>query len=321
MELCKLPEVACETTMGPIEDFDFDAAILFSDLLFPLESMGMGLTYGDGGPRLGWHLRSLADLNRLRGGAAQVQTLEFQADALRKIRTVLPGSKGLLGFVGGPLTLFCYAVEGSHKGSLDSARAGLTDGRFEGFFKHLFDLLVGNILLQAKAGCDVVAVMDTCAGEFDPQVYRTSVVPALKRVLEKVRELMPEISILYYSKGTGPEHWKALEGLPIDGLGIDWNHDLAEVLEQWGTRYAIQGNIDPHWLFLEPEVFRARVSAVFEKVKALPAHYRQGWICGLGHGVLPKTPESNVRLFVELQREFFPEEPEAAPVQEGGASA
>jgi uroporphyrinogen decarboxylase len=88
-------------------------------------------------------------------------------------------------------------------------------------------------------------------------------------------------------------------------LGIDWNHEIAQVLTDWGSTYAIQGNIDPSWLFLEPAELERRLRKIFLEVKALPSEARKGWICGLGHGVLPKTPESNVRLFLSLQKEIF----------------
>lgn len=305
MDICKRPEIACEATMGPIRDFDFDAAILFSDLLFPLETMGMGLTYTDTGPQLGWHLNQVSDLKKLKGGGQLVETLAFQGQALNLIRKELSPDKGLLGFVGGPLTLFCYAVEGSHKGDLKSSRQGLKDGRFEGFFEKLLDLLAENMVLQAQAGADVVAVLDTCAGEFDPLLYKTDVVPYLDILFKKFKEKAPQTPIVYYSKGTGPEHWKALRGLPISGLGIDWHHDIAKVLTDWSGEYVIQGNIDPSWLFLEPAELELRLRKIFHAVKALPAEMRKGWVCGLGHGVLPKTPEQNVRLFLALQKEIF----------------
>jgi uroporphyrinogen decarboxylase len=305
IDLCKKPEVACEATMGPIRDFDFDAAILFSDLLFPLESMGMGLRY-DEGPKLDWHLKELADLKKLRSGAELAQELDFQAQALRLIRKELPLDKGLIGFVGGPLTLFCYAVDGSHKGGLASSRAGITDGRWDGFFEKLVDLLVGNLLLQARAGADVIAMMDTCAGDFDPQTYRDHIVPKIKIVLEKFKK-ESSMPILYYSKMTHEEHWKSLVDLPIEGLGVDWNPNLAEVLRKWGKKWAIQGNVDPHWLFLESEELEKRLRVVFEEVKQVPLEFRKGWICGLGHGILPKTPENNVKLFLKIQKEIFSE--------------
>ncbi|MGK5082259.1 uroporphyrinogen decarboxylase family protein [Bdellovibrionota bacterium FG-1] len=308
MELCKIPELACETTMGPIRDFDFDAAILFSDLLFPLEVLGTGLRY-DPGPKLDWHLREVADLKKLNsGGVKLAEQLQFQADAMKLIRKELPASKGLLGFVGGPATLFAYAVEGSHSGELVSTKAGLRDGRFEGFNELLLDLLAENMALQARAGADTIVVMDTCAGELDVETYRKYVVPSLRVLFEKFVALCPDTPISYYSKKTGPAHWEALKGLPIACKGIDWNHEIADVLSGWSAQWAIQGNIDPNWLFLDSAELESRLRAVFMRVKALPRELRKGWVCGLGHGILPKTPESNVRLFVRLEREIFGQE-------------
>lgn len=305
MELCKKPEVACEATMGPIRDFDFDAAILFSDLLFPLEVLGTGLRY-DPGPKLDHHLRELSDLKRLsKEGPKLVERLQFQADAMRLIRRELPASKGLLGFVGGPATLFAYAVEGSHQGDLASTKAGLTDGRFEGFNELLLDLLAENMALQARAGADTVAVLDTCAGEFDPDTYRRHIVPSLRALLDRFKALCPGTPVTYYSKKTGPAHWDSLKELPIAAKGIDWHHDIAQVLRDYHDRWAIQGNIDPDWLFLEPSELERRLREVFGRVKALPREMRRGWVCGLGHGILQKTPEESVRLFIRLQREIF----------------
>jgi uroporphyrinogen decarboxylase len=207
--------------------------------------------------------------------------------------------------VGGPLTLFCYAVEGSHAGDLADSKAGLKDGRWEGFLERLTDLLAHNMAIQAKAGADTVAMLDTCAGEIDEADYRTHVLPAIRETLVRFKRLCPETPVVYYSKGTGPQHWQHLEGLPIAGLGIDWRHDIAQVLKEWGSRYAIQGNVDPEWLFLEAAELERRLREVFARVQALPASARKGWICGLGHGVIQKTPESNVRLFLKLQKEIF----------------
>jgi uroporphyrinogen decarboxylase len=309
MDLCKKPEVACEVTMGPIRDFDFDAAILFSDLLFPLEVMGMGLKY-EPAPELGWHLESVSDVKRLNGGGALAKELQYQAEAMKLIRRELDPSKGLIGFVGGPLTLFSYAVEGSHSGGLQAAKAGLRDGRFTGFMERLEDLLAENMALQARGGADAMAMFDTAAGYFDPVTYREIAVPAIQVVLRKFEALCPSTPVIYYSRGTGPDHWSALRSLPIACMGIDWRHDLAQVLATWGKDYSIQGNIDPEWLFLDPRELERRLREVFGKVKALPASARQGWVCGLGHGVLQKTPEMNVRLFIRLQREIFGEEAE-----------
>src|SRR5438128_9039486 len=117
MDLCKQPALAAEVALGPVRDFDFDAAILFSDLLFPLEALGMGLEYTDRGPQLEWRLNEQT-ISQLRSVEEARPHLLFQGDAVRATRERLPSSRSLIGFAGGPWTLFAYAVEGSHKGSL-----------------------------------------------------------------------------------------------------------------------------------------------------------------------------------------------------------
>lgn len=305
MQLCKEPDAACETTMGPIDDFGFDAAILFSDLLFPLEAMGTGLRYAPG-PKLDRHVLTLDDVRRLKGGVELSSHMSFQAIAMRKIRAALPEEKGLIGFVGGPLTLFYYAAAGSHQGDLSTAYAGLRDGRFPAFVEKLEDMLAHNMALQARAGADTISVMDTCAGEVDPATYGEIVVPALASLFRKYRALCPDVPISYYSKGTGPRHWDQLRELPIACKGVDWNHDIVDVLKRYGGRWSIQGNVDPHWLFLPLPELERRLREVFTRVKReVPITSRRGWICGLGHGILPKTPEESVRLFLRLQKEIF----------------
>lgn len=304
LTLCREPELAAEVALGPIEDFGFDAAILFSDLLFPLEAMGMPLDYAPG-PRLGWHVRSLRDIERLDAGPAAGTALEFQAQALRATRARLPAEKGLLGFAGGPLTLFFYATSGSHQGDLASAHAALADGIFEAFCAKLTGVLADNIVAQARAGADVVALLDTCAGEVPPRVFGAQVVPALAALLAACRERGLARPILYYSKGTSPAHWDQLGDLGLAGLGIDWRPPIAEVLARYGSDWAIQGNFDPRLMTRPAELLEPALHEFFSSAARLPARLRRGWICGLGHGVLPETPEANVRRFLDLQKEYF----------------
>src|SRR5215831_9592686 len=121
VDLCKQPELAAEVALGPVLDFDFDAAILFSDLLFPLEALGMGLEYSDRGPQLAWQLNDKT-ISQLRLVDDAWPQLTFQGEAVRATRERLPDDRSLIGFVGGPWTLFVYAVEGTHKGSLTNAK-------------------------------------------------------------------------------------------------------------------------------------------------------------------------------------------------------
>lgn len=304
VDLCKRPELATELTLGPVDAFDFDAAILFSDLLFPLEALGMPLGY-EPRPTLGWHVRELADLDRLQVSESSVRQLDFQAHALHQIRKRLHASKGLLGFVGGPLTLFFYAAAGSHAGDVGDAHAGLPDGRYAGFCAKLIPLLARNMALQWRAGADCVAVLDTCAGELGPEAFSRWVVPQLTQLLGEFLQLCPDARVLYYSKGTDARHWRLLCGLPLAGIGIDWRSSIVDVLGEFGDRWAIQGNLDPHVLLLPEADFLKGVQRYLEAVAAMPPRRRRGWICGLGHGVLPSTPEHHVRLFIDLQRELF----------------
>jgi uroporphyrinogen decarboxylase len=303
ISLCKEPRLAAETALGPIHDFNFDAAILFSDLLFPLEAMGMGLRY-DPGPKLDFHVKSLTDVERLVGGAERAGFMQFQADAVQLTRTRLRADKGLIGFVGGPFTLYVYAAAGSHEAA-QAAVPGLTNGVYQAFNAKLLDLLAANMALQSRAGAEVVALFDTAAGEIDADTYGKHVVPVLADVLARFRKLDANTPVTYYSRGTGPAYWDQLKGLPFQCLGIDWRHDIGAVLAQYGDTWAIQGNVDPEWLHLPADVLEQRLQEYFERLKALPAALRRGWICGLGHGILQRTPEANVRRFVAMQREIF----------------
>jgi uroporphyrinogen decarboxylase len=304
VQLCKQPQLAVEVTMGPVEDFGFDAAILFSDLLFPLEAMGMGLRYAPG-PQLDWHLRERADLRRLHGGAARAAHMSFQAEAIALLRRRLPAERSLIGFVGGPFTLYAYAVAGSHEGFVRDSLVGADGALYAGFNEALRELLAANMALQAEAGADCVAIFDTAAGTLSPAQFASQAAPALAAVVAEFRARCPHTPLIYYSRDTGPAHWAALRGIDLQCLGVDWRHDLGAVLQSEGEHWSVQGNIDPQWLLLPAAQLEQRLRELFARVLQLPAAVRAGWICGLGHGVLQSTPEQNVRLALQVQREMF----------------
>jgi uroporphyrinogen decarboxylase len=304
IDLCKQPQLAAEVTMGPIEEFGFDAAILFSDLLFPLEAMGMGLRYAPG-PQLDWYLREPADLSKLQGGADRAAHMSFQARAIELLRTRLPAQTGLIGFVGGPFTLYAYAVAGSHEGFVRGGLDGLDNGLYQGFNRRLCGLLAANMALQAKAGADCVAIFDTAAGTLSPEQFARIAVEPLAAVVREFRVHCPETPVIYYSRDTGPAHWAKLKGIDLQCLGVDWRHDLVEVLRSENSNWSVQGNIDPQWLLLPPAQLEALLREYFARLLAQPALLRAGWVCGLGHGVLQTTPEANVHLVLKVQREMF----------------
>lgn len=300
--MCKDPKLACEVTMGPIEDFKFDAAILFSDLLFPLEHLGTGLRY-DPGPKLDWHLDSVKKLQDLKELAPAREFFDFQKQACILLKKALPSDRTLLGFVGGPFTLYTYITEGLHDGNLVSAKQGLVDGRWEGFLQKLIPNLITEMQVQAEGGADAVCLFDTAAGELSPSDYGKFVVPALKTVMVEFKKRCSNTRITYYSKHTQRAHWEYLHDLPIDTLGIDWRCDLVEAQKMFPKLF-VQGNFDPIWLHLSQDVLLSNLREWHKDLLKRGLNPAK-WICGLGHGVTIQTPEDNVRKAVELvHREF-----------------
>src|SRR5712692_3539763 len=238
MDLCKRPDLAAEVALGPVLDFDFDAAILFSDLLFPLEALGMGLEYTDRGPQLGWKLEEKS-ISRLRSVDEAWPHLQFQGDAVRATREWLPSDRSLIGFVGGPWTLFVYAVEGTHKGSLGESKKSL--GLFPRFCEAIVPLLARNIAMQLECGAEVVMIFDTAAGELPAGIFQTEVGPQLQRITTKDAS-----RIGYYSKGTLPAHLSQslfTDGV-LAGVGVDYRWEIGEALDSF-PRGFVQGNFDP----------------------------------------------------------------------------
>lgn len=298
MELCKEPELAAQVALGPVEDFDFDVAILFSDILFPLQAMGLGLTYGDAGPALDPHLEE-SHIAGLKSLEEALPHLEFQREAMRQTRALLPDDKSLIGFVGGPWTLFVYAVEGSHKGNLIDTKTSM--GMYRKFADLLVPLLIENIRLQLEGGAEVVMIFDTAAGEVEPRWFHRHI----GADLEKIFAAFPG-KIGYYGRGTQPAHLDdpRFDHGPLAGIGVDWRWDMRDAFEA-GSGGFVQGNFDQSLLFLPPDEFQRELRAWLEPFVAMTPEQRRGWVCGLGHGVLPKTPEENVRTFVKTVREVF----------------
>lgn len=299
MDLCKIPELAAEVAYGPMAEFDFDVSILFSDLLFPLEALGFGLEYKDTGPELGFEYHP-GKFNQLKSVSDALPELTFQAQALKLTREKIGAEKSLIGFVGGIFTLFVYAIEGGHSGQLLKSKQWLRTG--DPLLERLYLLLVENIKLQLEAGAEVVMIFDTAAGELSSQDFIQFVQPWLAKLAHQFSGRLG-----YYSKGTQNsffnDDWKVL---PFLGQGYDHRWDLLDVFRsRKDQRGFIQGNFDQGLLHLDPATFDKTLLEYLRPFKELSKDDRAGWVCGLGHGVLPKTPERNVKKFVETVRELF----------------
>jgi uroporphyrinogen decarboxylase len=305
MTMCKNPDLATEITMGPIEDFNFDAAILFSDLLFPLEQLNLGLSYHSGPPTLETHLKTLDQVKKLKPIKPASEFYQFQAQALTKLRERLDPAVTLLGFVGAPFTLYTYAVEGSHAGGLISSKQGLFDGRFEAFMEKLFPELLENMIIQARGGANAVCLFDTAAGELAFFEYRDHILPVLRKLTRAFKESCPNTPLIYYSKFTQLHYLHEIQDSNIDVLGVDWRHDMPTVLNELGRDYMIQGNFDPSLLHLPWPELEKCLKAFYENIQKTKTPLDR-WIMGLGHGVLQHTPEENVRNCVKyIQNNFL----------------
>jgi uroporphyrinogen decarboxylase len=298
MQMCKTPELACEITMGPIRDFDFDAAILFSDLLYPLEQLNLGLSYDQGPPTLETHLSHLDQMPHFKVITEKKEYYNFQGEAVKLLRNELPDSKSLLGFVGSPFTLFTYAVEGSHKGSLVNTKKGLYDGRFQQFCQVLFPNLLESMRTQAANGSDAMCIFDTAAGELSIYDYEKFVVPEVLKIVDEFKKEFPQHKIIYYGKLTHINYIKLLNNSQIDVFGVDWRLNIAQVMKELNAKHYVQGNIDPCWLHLPWSDLKNNLDHYVSDLKSNEIDYSR-WIFGLGHGVLVQTPEENVRSTVQ----------------------
>ena len=297
-DLCRVPELAAEVAMGPIRDFDFDAAILFSDLLFPLEALGMSLSYDAGPPQLDGPLDSQR-IMQFTPVEAAADRMQFQADAIRQTRDKLPADKGLIGFVGGPWTLFVYAMEGSHAGAMRVAKSSWP--LYREFALRTTPLLRAVIESQLTAGADVVMILDTAAGELPPSYFHRDIVPDLMHLV-----YASPGRVGYYAKAAHPAHYSAqMAAAPWAGIGVDSRWELRSLLADPARRGFVQGNFDPAWLFLAEPELQSALATFLDPIAALSETERRGWICGLGHGVLPGTPEAAVRTFVDTVRRRF----------------
>jgi uroporphyrinogen decarboxylase len=308
-ELCHEPELSAEVALGSIRDFDFDVAIMFSDLLFSLEALGFSLRYDDQGPHLEPRL-DRAMLDRFRDTREAAERLTFQKRALEHTRARLAPDKSLVGFIGGPWTLFAYAVEGRHQGNQPAAKAAVP--LFQPFCERLVALLIENVRMQLDGGAEVVMMFDTAAGGLTPAWFQRTAMPAALSIASKFPG-----KLAYYAKDLQPAHFRRTTGragagttrLPaqddLAGIGVDSRWDLLEALSLFDGGGFVQGNFDEALLCLPADQFRTELRGYLEPLARLAPERRRGWVCGTGHGVPPTASEANVRAFVQTVREVF----------------
>jgi uroporphyrinogen decarboxylase len=299
LEMIKSPALACEVTLQPIDAFDLDAAIIFADILPPLEGMGLTLDFVKGeGPALGNPVRTAEDVARLRVPPPE-ESLGFTLEAIRLARGELD-RRGLplIGFSGAPFTLAAYAVEGGATRTYERVK-GLMMGEpqtWHALMGKLSEVVGRYLLAQAHAGAQALQLFDSWVGQVAPEDYRRLVMPYTRQALEIARQ--GGVPIIHFSTETGGM-LELLRDAGGDVIGVDWRIDLDVAWRRLGDRVAIQGNLDPLALLAPWPELRARAQVVLDQAAGRPGH-----IFNLGHGILPGTPVENVRRLVEFVHEY-----------------
>jgi len=299
LHIIKAPELACEVTLQPINAFDLDAAIIFADILPPLEGMGLELDFIKGeGPVIYNPVRTADDVERLRVLPPE-ETLGFTLDAIRLARRELD-SRGvpLIGFSGAPFTLASYAIEGGSSRNRSVVK-NLMMSQPQLWHKLMTKLseVAGHYLLaQAQAGAHALQLFDSWVGELSPYDYEHYVLPYSRRAVEIASQSgVPLIHFGTNTSGMLP----LLQAAGGDVIGVDWRIELAQAWQILGTDTSVQGNLDPVTLFADWPAVQARAKHILDSVKG-----RHGHIFNLGHGILPETPVDNVRRLVDFVHEY-----------------
>ena len=292
LTLCKTPELATTVTLLPIEKLGVDAAIIFADILLPLEPMGIDLEFTKGeGPVINNPPRSRTDVEKLRGIEAE-EDLPFVMEAIKSVCRALKGKIPLIGFSGAPFTLASYLIEGG--GTKDFLRTKSLMYQDPSSWHLLMEKLSAAIIsylnAQVRSGAAVVQIFDSWAGVLSPQDYEEFVLPHSRRVFQGLSPDIPRIHFATAASGI----LGAMKVAGGDIIGIDWRIDLDEAWQRLGHEVGIQGNLDPTVLLGPRERIEKKVEEILHAAAGRPGH-----IFNLGHGVLPQTPEENVIAMVE----------------------
>lgn len=286
-EVVSTPELAAEVTLQPIRRFGMDGAVIFADIMTPLEAMGVDMTF-DPGPKLEpLTLEEVIALPDLDPGL-----VSHVGETIRQVRKEVPAGTAVIGFAGAPVTLLAYLLQGGGSKDFVNMRAALAS-RPEVAAKALDKLARSMsiyLTVQVQAGADVVQLFDTWAGLCDRETYSALVVPAARKTLARLGA-----STIYFAPGSG--HALDLqEGVGASGYGVDWRVPLEAAFDKLPGR-AIQGNLDPAVLASDPDTIRRRVKAMLAS-----AGEPRGYIANLGHGIDRYTPPENVAAFVDAVR-------------------
>jgi len=296
LEMCKNPEIAAQVTLQPIKRFRLDAAIIFSDILIPLEPMGVDFEFAKGeGPVFRRPAREMKDIEKLR--LIEPGEVSFLVKAIQIVRKELEGKIPLIGFSGAPFTLASYIIEGGHSKNYILTKGMMYQNRpaWNALMVRISDVVIRYLNAQIRAGVQAVQLFDSWVGCLSPPDYGEYVLPYSKRVIDGVDKSVPLIHFAT-SNATLLELMKRAGG---DVIGVDWRIDIGEAWARIGYDVGIQGNLDPVVLFGSVDLIRREVKRILERAGGRPGH-----IFNLGHGILPNTPVENVAALIDTVHEY-----------------
>jgi uroporphyrinogen decarboxylase len=297
LEMCKNPELAAKVTLQPIEKFKLDAAIIFSDILIPLEPMGVEFEFAKGeGPVFQHPLRERKDVERLRRIEPE-EEIPFLMKAIRIVRKELEGKVPLIGFCGAPFTLASYIIEGGHSKNYVLTKGLMYQDRptWDALMNKLSEVLIRYLNAQIQSGVQAVQIFDSWVGCLTPSDYEEYVLPYSRKLIEGVDKRVPLIHFAT-SNSTLLELMRRAGG---DVIGVDWRVDIGEAWARLGYDVAIQGNLDPVILFGPADLIERNVKTILDSVGNRPGH-----IFNLGHGILPTTPPDHVTALIEAVHQY-----------------
>ncbi len=290
LELAKTPELCAEVTLMPVRELGVDAAVLFADIMLPLEPMGVGLRIEpEIGPIIDRPIRSAADVAALQ--PFEAGDVSFTLDAIRLVRRELGGSAGVIGFSGAPFTLACYLIEGRPSRDFATAKAFMyrEPEAWHALMDRLSTMVVTYLRAQVDAGADVVQLFDSWVGGLGPSDYVAFVQPHVRRIFGALED----VSTIHFGTGTAAI-LELMADAGGDVIGLDHRVSLADGWRRIGHDRGVQGNLDSARLLAGWEATRSGADAVLREAAGRPGH-----VFNLGHGVLPATDTDLLRRLVE----------------------
>jgi len=297
LEMCKTPEIAADVTMLPVDLLGIDAAILFSDILVTGEAMGGDLSFTQGvGPKFANPVRTLQDVDALETDV--LDRLQYVADAIKVIQQRLNGSIPLIGFAGAPFTVMSYLVEGGSSKDFKLTKL-LLHNQPEVAHKLLAKIAkvtADYLNLQIAAGVNAVQIFDSWALALSWNDYQEFSHRYIQEIISNLNR--KDVPVISFCKGSSVFAPIMAEAKP-DVISVDWNADLLNIKNSLPAGIAVQGNLDPHILYADQPVIKREILRLFERMRG-----QNGFICNLGHGIMPDIPFDNVKYAMEVIKEF-----------------